>query len=456
VSLRDALTLPWLRQSFVLKTARLDEASRHLEAASASNDARKPPAFELGDIVERVRERWRRDGTLDDVARSDRRWLAYTLFYPPSESRVWLAGDHRFTDAFLAECQRAPRLIPPTVRQVLLHYPRELATFAPLRNGLLRSLHHAKRGDLERWRLAVGEFGLLSQNGPSRLALSLFDPGAVPEAVYERARLDDELQAGEFVRLAFQEGLSVLEQHLTKGNAVGLEHRLRVLTAAGKLRFPQDAHVVAHALLRPHIQRRPDEPLRAQLQQFLLRHLHDPRFDRAHWQRVEPHATAVLKRWMLGATLDGFFRLISKNALPTHWKYRQAFWSAYFRKGLISDAWVVLGEDARQLAKTVWSEAPSFASLEGAGDPTQSVLLLQVGALSIAEWSHNGRCRVWRDGSRSAPKFHMPRYRRYELRDAPDFEITHTASESFSWQAKLADFIRRETQCDVRLEEYRV
>ncbi len=456
MSFRDALTLRSFRQSLVLKTTRLDEASRHLDAMSAAHDARKPPLFELSDIVERVRERWRHDATLDNVGRSDRRWLAYTLFHPPSESREWLAADHGFTAAFLTECQRAPRLIAPAVRQVLLRYPAQLDTFAPLREGLRQSIHVAKSTALDRWRLAVGEFGLLSPNGPARLARSLFDPEEVPEAVYERALLDEELQAGEFVRLAFQDGLSALEQQLAKGNATGLDHRLRVLTAAGKLRFQQDAHVVAHALLRPHIQRRPEEALRAQLQEFLLRHLHDPRFDRAHWQRVEPGATAVLKRWMLGATLDAFFRLISKNALATHWKYRQAFWAAYFKKGLIADAWVVLGEDARRLARGVWSESPSFGSLEGTGDSTHSVLLLQVGSLSIAEWSHNGRCRAWRDGSRAAPKLYLPRYSRNQLLAAPDFELTHSSSETYSWQGKLADFIRRETQCDVRLGEYRV
>ena len=123
---------------------------------------------------------------------------------------------------------------------------------------------------------------------------------------------------------------------------------------------------------------------------------------------------------------------------------------------MIVDAWVVLGEDARRAARNVWSEVPKHASLSGAGDASQSVLLLRVGSLTIAEWSHNGRCRVWQDGARSAPRFHAASYAKTDLRNAPDFEIAHMASDSYSWQMKLADYIRRETQCDVRQPEYKV
>lgn len=431
--------------------------NRRQEAKWAEVEGQKPPEFSLEGIATRVREAWRSGASFDAVRRSDRRWLPYVLFYPANAQEQWLAADKKVVAALLRELHRTPRLIPVTIRQLLLRYPSQLSSFELLRAGLRESLTQRELLALAPWRRRIEAYPLLHADGPALFAGVLFDTTKSAEQVLQDAGFDEELVRGEFMRLAVVSGLAAREADLASGESIDdFEAWLSPAVSRGALRFPQDAHVVAHSVLRPHLRRGIGPSQREQIQRVVVRYLKDPRFDRGLWQRVEPDCVALLKRWMVGETLDGFFRLIAKDALEHHWRFRQAFWGAYFKKGMIHDAWVILGEDARRAARRVWADIPQHASLMGAGDASQSVLLLRIGTLTIAEWSHNGRCRVWRDGVKGAPKFHRAEYDRAELKGRADFEISHMGSTAYSWQLKLADYIRRETQCDVRQTEYRV
>jgi hypothetical protein len=360
-------------------------------------------------------------------------------------------------EALLDECRRTPRLFVATLRQALLRYPEQLRAFADLRKGLQRGVRDVASPRLVEWKRRVGEHHLLDDKGPSKFAQLISANDEQPQSVLHDAGLDDELAGGEFVRLAMREFLSELEEDLkAEPDRLDLSHRLEFVATERSLRFPSDAHLAANALLRPFVNQQPVAEVRSQIEAFLIKHVKDPRFEKANWQRVESAAKAVFLRWILGATLEDFFRLISKNAIEKHWRYRRAFWRAYFKKDLISDAWVVLGEEARRIARTAWRDVPPYAILYGTQDRSHSVLLLRIGSLTVAEWSHNGKCRIWRDGSDTVPKFYERLYLRDQLRDGADAEIVPTWSEHYTWQGKLANIIRRETGCDVRQADYRV
>jgi hypothetical protein len=47
----------------------------------------------------------------------------------------------------------------------------------------------------------------------------------------------------------------------------------------------------------------------------------------------------------------------------------------------------------------------------------QSVLLMRLGDLVIAEWSHSGAMRFWKSGSKDAPEFHLKEYNASDLRN---------------------------------------
>lgn len=88
----------------------------------------------------------------------------------------------------------------------------------------------------------------------------------------------------------------------------------------------------------------------------------------------------------------------------------------------------------------------------------QSVLLLRMSGVTIAEWSHNGSCRIWLDGNRDCPKLYQEHYFRHELvphwpRRA-DFTQRHDGNETGRWQDGIARWLRDNTGVEVDRSEY--
>ena len=107
---------------------------------------------------------------------------------------------------------------------------------------------------------------------------------------------------------------------------------------------------------------------------------------------------------------------------------------------------------ARQIADSTDDKLMRrFATLGGASSH-QAVLLLSIADLVIADWSHNGRLRIWRRGNKSAPEFSMPSYAAPDLRVGSDFDIVHLPPDG--WQRKAADYIRRHTGISLSEAEY--
>jgi quinol monooxygenase YgiN len=67
---------------------------------------------------------------------------------------------------------------------------------------------------------------------------------------------------------------------------------------------------------------------------------------------------------------------------------------------------------------------------------------------------------VWTAGNAAAPKFYRAgeagRYSVYELREDQDHLQIHYASDNYTWQRQLADFVRQQTDLQVSQVEYRV
>jgi hypothetical protein len=128
----------------------------------------------------------------------------------------------------------------------------------------------------------------------------------------------------------------------------------------------------------------------------------------------------TLKRWLSIEYLDLFIRIIETTAVDRQFKPRKSFWLTYFEKGVISDLTLVLASDANAIARrtreeSADSEYMKWASLNVAL-PKQSVLLMRLGDLVIAEWSHDGAIRFWKADSNAAPEFHLANYNGADLR----------------------------------------
>jgi hypothetical protein len=138
------------------------------------------------------------------------------------------------------------------------------------------------------------------------------------------------------------------------------------------------------------------------------------------------------------------------------WDYRRAFWSAYIEKKVVSNAWVAFGTSGAQVATRISDDTGDklmrrFATLGGAG-ADQAVLLLKIGDLVVADWSHNGRLRIWRRGGNKSPEFNLKSYLASELRSDSDFDTVHLPPDG--WQARTEAYIRRHTGIPVTEVEY--
>lgn len=324
------------------------------------------------------------------------------------------------------------------------------------------------RGVLER---AAGPFA--EQLLRKQQALSFFSPNEAPSRLAARLSnpnhsLDQILNREQFwpgfltCRLGNAAYASALKT-ATRSRA-DPEQQLRLIDWALKLGVDvvQTEHraALAEALLLPWAEATPPDLHRARITDCVLsKYGHPEKPDPQavfRWRGVSDEARAVLMRWLTWESLRTFIHVLERTA-DEIWSFRRKFWMAYYDAGFIDAAWLALGPDARRLARQLRPNGTGleFGKLEGVFAPNQSVLLLRIGSLVFAEWSHNGSLRAFEEGSRGAPRLYLDSYDGPSLRESRslDFhgglkarpQLAHLHSESGWWQRTARDFIRRQT-----------
>lgn len=422
---------------------------------------RTPKPFELQQIDVAIRQVWQGLASLAQVPARILRLAPWVFFFPRNEPNKWLAGDQRFVEAWLAWLRESgrPRAVVTLLREFLSVYPRENPSFDAIRESLRQQLAAGRGPRIEKWRERAGRFGLLEGEAPALLMKSWWDVGASFEAYATEAGLLPGLEFSGLVKCASEHLLGFTEEMLTlaKPRLDFVKRSLEWLESdEQKLRFSELRIPTAKALLSPFRDRNPDAALQEVLQGFLLRTIGDPRSQRPKWQGIPEDVRNVLFRWLVSASLEDFFRVLDETAQDSHWKFRKAFWSAYLRREAITDAWVVLGPAAAAIVRKEF-DAPAGAAKLKMGEGAQSshsVLLMRVGTVTIAEWSHNGKCRIWKQGNPKAPKLYETEYRRGQLVDRCNWDKAHMGSEDGRWQADIARRIADETGIRVARSEY--
>ena len=359
---------------------------------------------------------------------------------------------------------RRTRSVLALLHEFLRVYPVGLRTFGDLRKVLHRAVNSESSPppSLQKWRKRCGDWKLLSMGGDQSFVENLV---SASDAVYDvllRAGFDAGLARAGFlnsgIRAYLPRAESLLNQNRLK--SARIDRLLKLLEFDGKLRFDNTAMRtdVATALLRPFVQRSPAPATKECLQPFFLRHFRDPRLGtgRHRWSGVPDEIRRVVIRWLVERTLEQFFLLVKETALDRHWRYREAFWRAFHEHGLIDDIWFVLGPRAKDILRKTNKkndESETSADLHGAqGD--QSVLVLRMPGVTIAEWSHNGSCRIWLDGNNESPGFYEPKYSRYDLIGGADFKQAHQGSDRGYWQDAIAQWLRENTGVEIARAEY--
>lgn len=439
------------------------EASKALGNAGPT----KPQVYDLEILHRRVIESWRRNRSLFRIEPRDLRRLPWILFYPPRQSSTrWLGADPRLLELYrrwLFEGRRT-RSVLALLHEFLRVYPVGLRTFGELRRVLYRSVNSgsSRPPSLQKWRNRCVDWELLSAGGDRSFVEKLISSPDAVDDVMSRAGFDAGLARAGFLNSGIRAYLTRAESQLNQKrlDAAHVDRLLKLLEFEGKLRFDDAAMrtEVARALLRPFVERSPEPATKECLQPFFLRHFRDPRLGmgKHRWSGVPDEIRRVVIRWLVERTLEQFFLLVKETALDRHWRYREAFWRAFHEHGLIDDIWFVLGPRAKDILRKTNKkndESETSADLHG-GQGDQSVLVLRMPGVTIAEWSHNGSCRIWLDGNNGAPGFYESKYSRYDLIGGANFKQAHQGSDRGYWQDRIAQWLRENTGVEIGRNEY--
>lgn len=327
----------------------------------------------------------------------------------------------------------------------LAHFPTDHPSFERLRHA---SALVANRRDWP-WRERGATWHLWERDtGPARVAAALLDSDD-PAALLRDAGLDGDLAEGEFVAEAFDDACEQAAR--TKGDgAVATGERLIALF--GKLSARGADAGLVDGLLRPWVTRSPPDSHKRRLGSFLTSRFGDPRIDQTRWTALareiaargsgpDPEALIdTLRRWLTEAAVRAFFSIVGRTVTrKDQWSAREQFWLGYLDAGVVRDGWFAFGRKAEQLAGALAKdEALQYGRVNGGGDPGHSSLILTIGDLRIAEWSHNGSCRFWPASQKRAPQPYRRDYDGLALRTTfgePGFDYYSHVS---NWQAKFA------------------
>jgi hypothetical protein len=390
----------------------------------------------------------------------------WVIFSQPDEAPGLLGKDTAYTKQYLEwiKTQKTAFATKTLLYSFLLHYPMQFPTFGTWRKGLYSAINSSKNKRLALVYEKCKLYYFLDDDGPKKFSTLLADTEHGPASMLSAAGIKGQLENQGFMIEAYIRLLEILYKKLSTGNQqtkiLNNVIRLSVQRKNGQydLRYKTAVKHLADAMLLPFSTGKAFPQHRKTIENLFLQSLGDPRITKTGWIQVSEPSKQVMMNWLVKQTLELFFKILDESA-DKIWEYRKAFWSAYYQKGYISDAWAILGDDASIIGRRIGDRKIAYGRLSGAYSRNQSVLLLRIGQFVVAEWSHNGKCRIWRDKNDKLtriPKFHQvrPPYDASDLRAGADFEQVHHASPYGNWQGKIETFIRQHTNMRVYNSEY--
>jgi len=362
---------------------------------------------------------------------------------------------------------RSPRTLNHLIEAWLLNFKGQGVGVSAAGSEIQRLLTAVSNARMDSWRAAHGKYRIFdAARGPATLAAAILGDPEPVSAVLEAACLADQTRAvGNYMRAVQDEVLEKLPNELERpGAGTTLARACTFLMNGGSLRFAGSRTAVAKALCKPWLPetaRSPGADVQREVKDFLVAHLGNPQLRPDSWSGAKEEA-ALIKRWMARASLSVFFELIAEHAYDQQWKYREAFWSAYLARGAIDDAWLALGSNIHASARANQELGDAFGRMAGGGG-SQTVLLLRIGPLIFAEWSHNGSLRAW--PYEQGPKLGQRTYTKSQiLRPCLPFQqhrrdkdgLPHIHPETDWWQLRAAQLIRAHASVTIPASAWRV
>jgi hypothetical protein len=417
------------------------------------------PSKDYNTIAAFILQQATRTGELNRREARDAAWCLWETTPALASHRLALA-------AVISAAEQSPRKQP--FRALASSY---LASYSPDRNGIAEIGPVLARlaGRMGKpWAILQQELNLFDPNrGAGALAQVAVERGDSPANVLQSYGLGALNAQSGLVKHCIAEALMQMRDHMSRDHEGRLEWvKSFALRDERSLLFEEQGPLVADALLIPFGNETPEESVSDKFLDVLLRLFGDPRIHPGRWVRME-EAAAIVRRWLTKQSLRQFLEVVDQVAVDRMWRYRRAFWGAVYDQGLISDAWVVFGQDGADVAREAFGKDISFATFDGStGDQRHAVLLLRIGRGVVAEWSHYGRCIIWNDsGARGAPQLHARSYPPTSLRVSKRissdlsnaiFAISHLNADRYYWQPVVAKKIHQMTGVRISQSEYQV
>lgn len=460
--------LPKLDSRFEPRMTRA--AARSARELLADAAPRAPELFDLERLHRRVTAEWHRHHSLGGLRPRELGKLPWILFYPPGRDRKrWLGAIPELVrqyDRWLTRGRRTRALLT-LLHEFLRAYPVDLRTFNDIRLLLRRGLHRrvtVPPPSMRKWEHRCAQFGLLEPPRTTRFVSFFLSDSKNPDEVLDAAGLSGGLVRSGFLKSELR---TMLQGRTSTRSAGKLRRLLALVECEGGLRFDDQSmrREIAIGLLGPYTGHAPQAETKEILQSFFLKHFRDPRLPSGKhmWAGVPEDVRRVVIRWLVERALDQFFVLLKETAYDHHWRYREAFWRAFLDEGLIDDIWFVLGSRAEGMLRRM-SDDPEVVETTAelhAAQSDQSVLLMRMPGVTIAEWSHSGSCHLWLDGIGGAPGLYKQRYSAYELRRPYPYDNNrdahsqrHHGSDHGRWQDQIATWLRNNTGIDIDRDSY--
>lgn len=437
----------------------------------------KPPASDVMEEIYNSCLVWlKKHKSLQRLEPRLMRRLPWVFFSHPNEAPGQLAREPTIVADYLNWIteRNASKPLAILLHEFLYHYPVWLPTFDEWRVGINKALnrlrYRSRRSAKNREQCT--RFHFLTKDGPEQFAQDCMREEHDISGLFREAGLQGTLSQGKFVYQAFTHSLKLAYEGLTLQNlerhpwheSGWLLDRIFSLAdpapemqrAMQPLRFMDLKAGLAEALLLPFMRRAPTDEQKRRIRKYLVDRLKDPRLHQGHWLGVRQDAMQLIHGWLVGETLDLFFTLFDETADGSMWPYRKTFWKTYYNKGLISEAWAVLGHNAIKEAKKI-KDPPIYGILTQPLDKAQSSLLLRIGQLYIVEWSHNGSCRIFDKDevdNLKPPKMYNHSYSRHQLLMKPRFTQPHTHADKGNWQYAVSNYIYKHTNIYISFNDY--
>lgn len=393
----------------------------------------------------------------DGIAPRDWRYAADCLAMGPDP----LIADVRFVERYVKE--QRERLSRSAVYRLIRFYLRH---HDPTMPGLRRIAAFLEE-IVPQWRWLWAE---------QHRTLALFDVDAAPKnlaahvtartekpprEVLEAAGFEGTLVTALLAARAFLEGTQAARRMLEQAPSLPLLKRLAAWAANDETfvygSLPGARARMAEAMLLPWIDRSPPDDIREFTEGFLLSLLHDPRIDMARWTDIHEDARRVMRRWLTKASLEQFLEVVDRTAQTHMWAARRKFWGAYYERRFMQEAWVAFARDGAAVAKQLAADRENvaignFGHLQHGSNVQRdhAVLIMQIGELTVADWSHNGRCHIWLPSNDKAPKLYGQTYTKHKLAEGSDFAKVHSGM----WQYDVHEYIKRQTGLRMQTRDY--